>query len=615
MQYVENTLYSILFYAGINGRKEFIMKYSNNISNSNIPISNEIKTSSKHSPLMVGISIAFTALVLIVSLVPFLYDVLMSVKEYAPFKGLGNSPYIGTMNYQKFFNSPYFFRLISNTIIQSLLFGIFLFIISVILGYIITSLPPKNILSNIIITFTLIPVFIPDVVYVGWFTNLPFLPFSTKPFVTPNIAVWFIPLIRAIKYVGIPVLMVSVLSGLGKKRISLLPLQVGACFTLFSLMFIAVNDITITLLVSNPLIYEVADSFNLFVYRTGLMNSEFSYAAAITVISRFLCLISAAIFSIPFIILARNLFGKNLFSENIDNTSCNGYKRENEKTDCEKIDYRQTGNGQDSNSKTGNVETVNTEKSNIGYTSNLISTLIAVILIFMTAAFPYWAKNVNIFDREAISMIFQNPNTLNNYPLYIIISLIAACINVGFAAILAYPLVCGSKISNRVSIVLLLFIAILTSVPISIGAYMLSRSMGMVNTVYAVLFGLIFPITGVWAFVAIANSQGVPEKVEYAAAISKPAIALVMVQMVYCLNNFLPSLIYISDTRLRSPILAYREVALIGNEIARQLPQYDAIVFWYGIILSIIPVGILAVLRTYFKKTSLLSILGMSHRR
>ena len=119
---------------------------------------------------------------------------------------------------------------------------------------------------------------------------------------------------------------------------------------------------------------------------------------------------------------------------------------------------------------------------------------------------------------------------------------------------------------------------------------MLSRSMGMVNTVYAVLFGLIFPITGVWAFVAIANSQGVPEKVEYAAAISKPAIALVMVQMVYCLNNFLPSLIYISDTRLRSPILAYREVALIGNEIARQLPQYDAIVFWYGIILSIIPV-------------------------
>ena len=42
MQYVENTLYSILFYAGINGR-EFIMKYSNNISNSNIPISNEIK--------------------------------------------------------------------------------------------------------------------------------------------------------------------------------------------------------------------------------------------------------------------------------------------------------------------------------------------------------------------------------------------------------------------------------------------------------------------------------------------------------------------------------------------------------------------------------------------
>lgn len=604
------------------------MEYTNNISTSAKP-----KVSSKRSPLMVGLSIAFTLLVLIASLVPFLYDVLMSVKEYIPFKGLVRSTHVGLKNYQKLINSPYFSRLLSNTIVQSFLFGIFLFIISVILGYIIISLPSKSILHNIIVTFTLIPVFIPDVVYVGWFMSLPFSPFSTKPFVTPNIAVWFIPLIRTIKYVGIPVSMVSILSELGKKRNPLLPLQTGACFTLFSLMFIAVNDITITFLVSNPLIYEVVDSFNLFIYRSGLINAEFSYAATITIISRFLCLISAAIFSIPFIILARNLFGKNPFNENMDNTTYNEDKWENGKTSYDDIVNGEISSDQIINDETLNEEAFGTEKSNIrnssnidninnmgnigiiGNMSNLISTLIAIILIFITAAFPYLAKSVNIFDSEAISMIFQNPNTLNNFPLYVLISLIAACINVGFAAILAYPLVCGSKISKRISIVLLLFIAILASTPVSIGSFLLFKSLGMFNRVYAVIFGLVFPITCVWAFVAIANSQGVPEKIGYSKAVSKPALALVMVQMVYCLNNFLPSLIYISDIRLRSPILAYREIALVGNEIARQLPQYDAIVFWYGIILSIIPIGILAVLRTYPKKVSLLSILGIAHRK
>jgi|GEM_PF-5314484 len=559
------------------------MKYSNNAE-----MPKQIHTPVKHSSQKVVISIAFTSLVLVVSLLPFLYDVLISVKDYAVFKGLGNSPYVGLANYQKFFNSPYFTRLLSNTIVQSLLFSIFLFLLSVILGYIVVSLPSKSIISNVIVTFALIPVFIPDVVYIGWFMNLPLS--GSKPFVISNIAVWFIPFIRAIKYAGIPVLITSIISGSDGKRNTekmhfLLPLQVAACFVLFSLMFVTINDITITSLASNPLIYEVIDSFNMYIYRSGLLNAKYSDAAAVTVISRFLCLISAAVFFIPFTILARNLFGKNLFSETLSNTSSN-----EEKTDDENI-------------------------ADIGYKNHLISTIIAVVLIFIMAAFPYTVKNVKIFDLEAISLIFQNPNTMNTFPLYIFISLVAAFINVGLSAVLAYPLVCGSRISKRISMVLLLLIAILASTPISIGSYMLLRGLGIFNTVYAVMFALIFPITGVWAFAAIANSQGVSESGQYAKAIGKPAIALVMVQMVYCFNNFMPSLIYIADRRLFSPVLVYRELALMGGEAARQLPQYSAMVFWYGIILSIIPVGILTVLRALPKKTTLLSILGMAHRK
>lgn len=545
---------------------------------------------SEYTKLITRIAIIFTALVLAGSFIPFLYDILISVKEYAPSKGLINSPYVGGINYVKLINSHHFSRLLTNTITQSLFFSIFLFFISTAIGYIIITLPIKNIFRNVIITFALALVFIPDVVYVGWFIHLPFVPFTSKPFVTANIAVWFIPFIRAIKYAGIPILMVSILSRpTTQKKVFLLPIQIGACFTSFSLMFIAVNDITITSLVSNPLIYEVIDSFNLFTYRAGLINADYSSAAVVSVMSRLASLISAIIFAIPFIVLAKNSFARDTRDKLFDHAYSSEVERKNTMEVLDETD---------------------------NFVSNLMSTGIAIGLIFLVGAFPYLTKGADIFGPEVIIEVLGNIKLLGNYPLYIFISFIGACINVGFAAILAYPLVHGGKNLKRISIILLLLIAILASGPVSIGAYILLRGSGLFNTVYAPIFALVFSISGVWAFVAIANLQGVPEEIGYAKAISKPAIALILVQIVYCLNNFLPSLIYISDSRLRSPIIVYRDIAITGGEMARQVPGYDGVLFWYGVILSVIPVGVLAILRTFqHKKAFQLSILGISQRR
>ena len=559
-------------------------------------------TSARDSTGIAGISLAFTALVLLTSLLPALYDILMSVKEYTPFKGFFNSPNVGLANYQKFFNSFYFSKLLSNTIVQSLLFSLFLFLISVILGSIVVSLPSRSILGNVIITLALIPAFIPDVVYVSWFMNLQL---QIKPFLMPNIAVWFIPLIRAMKYAGIPILMASIIYEIRGKKNYLLPLQAGACFALFSIMFITINDITISFLAVNPLIYEVIDSFNLFTYRSGLVNGEYSYAAAITVISRLLCLISVAIFFIPFKMLAKNLFGRNLLEKNFSG---------------EHLSESNLTESNLSESTLTSEATINASSENqpsVNYWKQLLptATAISIVIVLILAALPLMIKNINIFDSKAISMVFQNSDALSSFPLYLFISLLAASANVGLFAILAYPIVCGRKILRRISIGLMLLIAISVSAPISVGTYILFRSLGMINTTYGVLLPLIFPTAGVWAFVAIANSQGVPENMEYIRAISKPSIALILVQMVYNLNNFLPSLIYITDRKLFSPALMYRELALVGGEAVRQLPQYDAMIFWYGVILSIIPVGILVVLRTRLTKTSLFSILGMAQRK
>ncbi|NMB97323.1 MAG: hypothetical protein GYA02_12065 [Clostridiaceae bacterium] len=599
----------------------------------NIPVNDRFSTNnnnntiSNHSSEKAILAVFVTVLVLLISLVTFLYDFILSFKKYVPFKGLFNSDSVGLANYQDFIASNYFGRLLSNTIVQSLLFGIFLFLISIILGAVITFLSPKSMLSHILVTFTLIPVFIPDVVYVNWFINLSS---PAKPFIMPYIAIWFIPLLRALKYAGIPVLITSIIyERIWERKRSenyLLPLQVSACFALFSIMFISINDITITSLSVNPIIYETIDTFNLFTYRTGLLNGDYSQAAAVSIISRLLCMITAAIFYFPFKKLAKTIFHQSLFNcktpksnsdyksnSDLDNISnLNGDINSDLDNDLDKHSYKNSNDNSYSNLNNGSYSE---NKPAFNYQKSLYSTVIALILGFIVFALPYLARNINIFDFEALSMLLQNSGAMGAFPLSIIVAFIAAVVNVVLSAILAYPIVCSKTSLKGFSIVLLLLIAIMVSTPISIGVYMIFRSLGIFNTAFALIFGLISPISGVWAFVAMANYQNVPERCRFSKAIAKPSIALLLVQFVYCFNNYFPSLIYASDRRLYTTSLFYRELALAGGEAARQMPQYGGIVFWYGFILSIIPVAILAVLRICFNKGSLLSILGMSQRR
>jgi ABC-type polysaccharide transport system permease subunit len=582
----------------------------------NSPIDNTFSTKntfSHYSSEKVILAIIFTILLFLISLTTFLYDFLISIKEYTPLKGIFNSANVGLTNYRNFISSHYFGKLLSNTIVQSLLFGIFVFFISMILGVLITSLPSRSMLSNTLATFMLIPVFAPDVVYVSWFMNL-FSP--AKPFIVPNIAMWFIPLIRALKYAGIPVLITLIMhEKICERKESQnfsLALQVSACFALFSIMFITINDITITSLAINPLVYETIDSFNLFTYRTGLLSANFSNAAAVSIIGRLLCLITAAILFLPFKKLAESIFHRNLYDSSSPKSNSDHDNISSLNSDLERHSYNNPNGDSYSNLNNGSYSE-NEPSSN--YMKPLFSTIIALVLGLFIFVLPFLIRSINIFDLEALSMLFQNSNVIGAFPLSIIVALIAAAINVALSAIVAYPIACSKTSMKRVSIILILLIAVIASTPISLGTYMLFRSIGIFNTAFALILGLISPITGVWAFVAIANYQNVPEGSRYSKAIAKPAIALLLVQFVYCFNNYFPSLIYTSDRRLYTPSMLYRELALVGGEAARQIPQYGGMVFWYGFILSIIPVAILAVLRICFNKSSLLSILGMSQRR
>ena len=72
----------------------------------NIPVNDRFSTNnnnntiSNHSSEKAILAVFVTVLVLLISLVTFLYDFILSFKKYVPFKGLFNSDSVGLANYR-----------------------------------------------------------------------------------------------------------------------------------------------------------------------------------------------------------------------------------------------------------------------------------------------------------------------------------------------------------------------------------------------------------------------------------------------------------------------------------------------------------------------------------
>ncbi|NOU67149.1 ABC transporter permease subunit [Paenibacillus sp. LMG 31461] len=102
-----------------------------------------------------------------------MYGALIAFKEYTPIKGVFGSPWIGFQNFQDFFTSYYFWRILKNTIIISLYSLCFEFPAPIILAILINELTNKK-FQRFVQTVTYMPYFISLVVIAGMikdFTN------------------------------------------------------------------------------------------------------------------------------------------------------------------------------------------------------------------------------------------------------------------------------------------------------------------------------------------------------------------------------------------------------------------------------------------------------------
>lgn len=255
-----------------------------------------------------------------------MYGLQIAFKDFSPGLGLWESPWVGFQHFESFFNSYYFWRLLRNTLLLSFYELLFGFPAPIILALLLNELR-SVVFKRAVQTITYMPHFISIVVISGMLVdflardgliNIVLSWFGVEPIAFLGESSWFRTIFVSSNIwqsVGWgSIIYLSAMSGIdpslyeaakvdGASRwkqtmhitlpgimptvIILLILQIG------TLMSVGTEKI---LLLYNSTTYETADVIGTFVYRKGILESDFSYSSAVGLFNsviNFILLISA----------------------------------------------------------------------------------------------------------------------------------------------------------------------------------------------------------------------------------------------------------------------------------------------------------------------------------
>lgn len=252
---------------------------------------------------------------------------IIAFKDFSPFKGIWDSPWIGFDHFVEFFTGPYAFRVIKNTLVISITSLLFGFPAPIILALLLNELRAKK-FQKLVQTISYVPHFISVVVICGLVVN--FLSpssgvvnnmirlFGGDPVYFLSKPEWFVPIytimniwkstgygaiiyISALTSISEDLYEAATVDGAGRwKQLlyvtlpSLLPtIMVMLLINLGNILNVGYESI---ILLYNPSIYETSDVISTYIYRTGLSEGRYDYATAIGLVNSvvaFLLVISA----------------------------------------------------------------------------------------------------------------------------------------------------------------------------------------------------------------------------------------------------------------------------------------------------------------------------------
>ncbi|WP_106766575.1 ABC transporter permease [Paenibacillus faecalis] len=254
------------------------------------------------------------ALIFVFAYIP-MYGVLMAFQDYSIFKGMAASPWVGFKHFQMFFESPEFLNVMRNTIVISLMKFFIGFPAPILLALMLNEV--RNMaFKRVVQTVSYLPHFLSWVIVAGFamsllstdngsinillqkfnlieepisFLSIPeyFWGILVTTGVWKEIGFGSIVYLAAIAGVDPHMYEAADIDGASKFRQILtitLP-TIMPVVTIFMILQIG-NLLTagfedILLLGVNPVLRDVADVIDTYVYRVGIQNSRFSYATAV----------------------------------------------------------------------------------------------------------------------------------------------------------------------------------------------------------------------------------------------------------------------------------------------------------------------------------------------
>lgn len=240
-----------------------------------------------------------------------MYGAIIAFKDYSPALGVMNSPWVGLENFIRFFNSPYFYRLMRNTFLLSMYSLLFGFPAPIILALMLNEVKNKM-FKSITQTVTYLPHFISLIVVAGMITD-----FTLSTGIINDIIIFFggtrAPLLQnpdlyrpiyiisniwqevgwgtiiylaALANIDEQLYEAAMIDGAGRFR-QLLSITIpGILPTIIILLILRMGSMLNigyekTILLYNPVIYETADIISSYVYRVGILETNWSYSTAV----------------------------------------------------------------------------------------------------------------------------------------------------------------------------------------------------------------------------------------------------------------------------------------------------------------------------------------------
>lgn len=239
-----------------------------------------------------------------------MYGALIAFQDYRPAQGFGKN-WVGLKHFERFFNNPFFFRLLKNTLMINVTHLIFGFPAPIILALLLNELKSKKFLT-LSQTFMYLPHFISTVIICsmllqfslsdGLFNDIlnffgrprssllqdssAYVPLYVGSGVWKDFGWGSIIYVAALSGVDSQLYDAASVDGAGKWKQLIHVSLPGIAPTITIKLILSIGTLMSlgyekTLLLYNETIYDVADIVSTYVYRYGLEGGQYSYASAV----------------------------------------------------------------------------------------------------------------------------------------------------------------------------------------------------------------------------------------------------------------------------------------------------------------------------------------------